>query len=443
MTIHPAALGVTNHNYIGKSQFGDPALQGTIDDFRIYGRALSAAEILNLAKPTIVNAVAPSASPVTTATTTLSVLGSDITAGESALTYTWSTVGTPPAPVSFSINGTNAAKNTVATFTQPGTYTFQVTIDNPAAGSTFAVTSSTIVTVNRTLSTIVVNPPSVNLNNGATQSFTATGLDQFGVTLSPQPMFSWSASGGSITSSGGYTAPFAGGDFQVTATSGSVSSSATAHVSLIKGDVNGDGTVSGADISALMAALADLSDYQSAHQFVSGNLLAVADIDGNQTVNNLDVQSLISLVANAASGGGSGSAAFSSEALPPAHPDVTVNELTTANGLSTVSLTTMSATAVVSHSNPASTPPVFDTAAPATIEALTPSSSVSHRLRLLNAVWPETDPISLERHAVQMGNLPLVRDSQDAMSSRNLGALHDALSENQLLDELFANWAQV
>jgi alpha-L-arabinofuranosidase len=36
---------VTTHNYIGKSQWPDPYLNGTVDDFQIYGRALSAAEI--------------------------------------------------------------------------------------------------------------------------------------------------------------------------------------------------------------------------------------------------------------------------------------------------------------------------------------------------------------------------------------------------------------
>jgi len=44
------------------------------------------------------------------------------------LTYTWSVTGTPPASVSFSANGTNAAKNTVATFAAAGTYNLLATI---------------------------------------------------------------------------------------------------------------------------------------------------------------------------------------------------------------------------------------------------------------------------------------------------------------------------
>ncbi len=145
VTIHPTALGNTPNNYLGKSQFADPAFLGSIDDFRIFSRALSATEVSRLVFPVVMNSAAASANPVVTPTTSLSVLGSDITAGESALTYTWTTTGTPPAPVSFSTNGTNAAKNTVVTFTTPGTYNFQVTIVNPAAGFTTISTTSVMV----------------------------------------------------------------------------------------------------------------------------------------------------------------------------------------------------------------------------------------------------------------------------------------------------------
>src|SRR6478752_3126568 len=69
--------------------------------------------------PTIATPAAASANPVTATSTALSVLGAD-DAGESALVYTWATSGTPPAAVSFSVNGSNAAKNTVATFGKAG-----------------------------------------------------------------------------------------------------------------------------------------------------------------------------------------------------------------------------------------------------------------------------------------------------------------------------------
>ncbi|WP_237163150.1 DUF5695 domain-containing protein [Paenibacillus sp. BIHB 4019] len=45
MTLKPSSLGNTNLNYLGKSQYGDPYLDGALDDFKIYSRALSATEI--------------------------------------------------------------------------------------------------------------------------------------------------------------------------------------------------------------------------------------------------------------------------------------------------------------------------------------------------------------------------------------------------------------
>lgn len=48
MTLKPSSLGTTTLNYIGKSQFSDPYLNGSVDDFKIYSRALSASEVSGL-----------------------------------------------------------------------------------------------------------------------------------------------------------------------------------------------------------------------------------------------------------------------------------------------------------------------------------------------------------------------------------------------------------
>lgn len=47
LVLRPADLGRTSHNYIGRSQFvsDDPYLDATIDEFRVYDRALSTDEI--------------------------------------------------------------------------------------------------------------------------------------------------------------------------------------------------------------------------------------------------------------------------------------------------------------------------------------------------------------------------------------------------------------
>jgi len=90
------------------------------------------------AAPLIVTPASATPNPVTGNTTSLSVLGGDA-GGEPNLTYTWT--ANPPA-VGFSVNGTNAAKNTVATFGTGGLYTITVTVtdqNNLTATSTVSV----------------------------------------------------------------------------------------------------------------------------------------------------------------------------------------------------------------------------------------------------------------------------------------------------------------
>ncbi|WP_043625498.1 beta-L-arabinofuranosidase domain-containing protein [Nonomuraea candida] len=52
MTLKPSSLGPTDANWIGKSQYGDAYLRASVDEFRIYGRALSGAEVAALASGT-------------------------------------------------------------------------------------------------------------------------------------------------------------------------------------------------------------------------------------------------------------------------------------------------------------------------------------------------------------------------------------------------------
>src|SRR5439155_1963500 len=69
--------------------------------------------------PTVAQPATANPNPVSGTFTNLSVLGAD-DGGEAALTYTWSVSG--PFAVSFSANGTNAAKNTIATFSGAGNH---------------------------------------------------------------------------------------------------------------------------------------------------------------------------------------------------------------------------------------------------------------------------------------------------------------------------------
>lgn len=95
--------------------------------------------------PTVASSAAASPSSVNGTTTNLSVLGAD-DGGESNLTYAWATSGSPPGPVAFSANGSNAAKSTTATFSVSGNYTLNATITD-AQGLTTQSSVNVSVTV--------------------------------------------------------------------------------------------------------------------------------------------------------------------------------------------------------------------------------------------------------------------------------------------------------
>lgn len=175
---------------------------------------------------------------VRAASTALSVTATD-DGGEPALKYTWSKTSGPAAAVTFSVNGTNAAKNCTATFQAAGDYTLAVTVQDVPG---LSVASSVNVRVVQTAGSLTLNPPAATLAVNATQAFTATLLDQFSQSMAG--VINWSASGGGgINSSGLFTATTAGGPFVVTAASGAFSD--TSGVTVTRASA----TVSLADLS--------------------------------------------------------------------------------------------------------------------------------------------------------------------------------------------------
>lgn len=151
----------------------------------------------------------------------LSVLGAD-DGGEANLTYTWSVTSMPDgasAPT-FNAIGTNAAKETTAILSQAGAYTFTVSIGDTAG---LAATSTVNMRVDQRLTSLEVSPTSASVSAGATQQFTALGFDQFGTTMAGSPTVTWNAAGGTIDSSGRFTASGSGDNITVTAAAGSVS----------------------------------------------------------------------------------------------------------------------------------------------------------------------------------------------------------------------------
>ena len=148
----------------------------------------------------VITAARAAQNPVTSTSIALSALGS-VPQGESALTYTWSASG--PAAVTFGVNGTNAAKNTVASFSRPGSYSIQVMIADGLGNRAASVAG---ITVNQTPNQVLISPSSAALKANQTQQFTASVLDQFGSSFS-QAAITWTATGGgTLSSTGLYTA---------------------------------------------------------------------------------------------------------------------------------------------------------------------------------------------------------------------------------------------
>ncbi|MBC7782921.1 MAG: hypothetical protein H7144_03700, partial [Burkholderiales bacterium] len=176
--------------------------------------------------PTVATPASASSATVTGTNVSLSVLGSD-NAGEAGLTYTWYVVGDPPAPVTFSANKTNGAKNTIATFATEGVYVFRVVITD--AGG--AVTSSGVaVTVIPTPTAVAMTPVTGVLPQSGKIILFATVTDQFAQPMENPPAITWSIDAGgigSINQAGQYTAPASGsGTATVRATAGALSGSA-------------------------------------------------------------------------------------------------------------------------------------------------------------------------------------------------------------------------
>ena len=180
--------------------------------------------------PTIAVAAAAAPSTVSGGTTVLSVFGAD-DHGESNLTYTWATTDAPqgaPTPI-FSGNGNNIAKNTIVTFGQAGVYQFTVTVSDTNG---LSITSAVGVTVNQTLTSIAVTPSTVSVNALGSTPFTAVGSDQFGNLMTTPPVWTWTVTGAgnTIDSSGLLTAGNQFGSFTVSASSGTVTGTATVSV---------------------------------------------------------------------------------------------------------------------------------------------------------------------------------------------------------------------
>jgi hypothetical protein len=66
----------------------------------------------------------------------------------------------------------------------------------------------------------------------------------------------------------------------------------------LQGDFNRDGKLDAGDIQEMLNALTDLNVYQSTHDVLGGDMLAIGDLDRDGSVTNLDTQVLLNLLAS-------------------------------------------------------------------------------------------------------------------------------------------------
>jgi uncharacterized protein (TIGR03382 family) len=211
--------------------------------------------------PSLVSPPHATPNPVLGTTTALSVRADD-DGGEAALVYRWAATVAPSA-VAFTVNSTNGAKDTTATFAAAGVYDLQVSVMDAAGNS---VVRGVQVTVAATPTQLAISPSAVVVPVGDHQRFVAHASDQFGDLLSPQPIVTWSASGGgAVDATGDFRAgKLAGGPHTLTATSGALTATAqvaiTADVDAVAPTIHITAPAAGVVVSGVTLVSADASD---------------------------------------------------------------------------------------------------------------------------------------------------------------------------------------
>nr|WP_314897850.1 LamG-like jellyroll fold domain-containing protein [uncultured Flavobacterium sp.] len=163
VTIKPSDLGSTNQNYLGKSQWPDPMFKGAIDEFKIYSRALSTAEI----------AGSYSSQTLTLNPIAQKVMGDDdfdpAATATSGLPVTYSSSNESVATI---VNGkVHIVSTGTATITasQAGNSVYW-----PAASQAKVLT--VVLTNDTQLTALISKPFTYTISNKALSNFTATGL---------------------------------------------------------------------------------------------------------------------------------------------------------------------------------------------------------------------------------------------------------------------------
>jgi len=205
--------------------------------------------------------------------------------------YKHTTGSASSQPVSVAVNPTSAnlqtnttkqftatvtgSSNTAVTWTATGGTVSGGLFTAPASAGTFTVTATSAADTTKSASatvtvtsgtpvvTVTISPTAATLQTNATKQFTAT------VTGSSNTAVTWTATGGTITTSGLYTAPGSTGTFTVTATSAAdTTKSASAAVTVTtvsSGAVNGWASrIAGVNVPGGASSIVSGQDFDAA-----------------------------------------------------------------------------------------------------------------------------------------------------------------------------------
>ncbi len=147
--------------------------------------------------------------------------------------FTATIQGFSNAAINWSVNKVSGGNSTVGTISSSGLYTAPAQTGTYRIVATSAADSSVTASATVTVSnTVAISPSAANVAAGTTQQFTATvpGLPSASVTWSVDQIVGGSATVGTISATGLYTAPATVGNHSITATSTSGAANATVAV---------------------------------------------------------------------------------------------------------------------------------------------------------------------------------------------------------------------
>jgi sialate O-acetylesterase len=219
--------------------------------------------------PTVAVPAGAASATVVGTTVALSVQGAD-DQGEAGLIYTWTSA---PEGAVVSVNRSNAARETTATFSKPGVYQFTVAIADAQGAS---VSSQVSVTVQSTPTRITATTSVGTVVTGGTVAVSGAVTDQFGLPTSPGTL-TWSAERGTVAASGNgssgvYTAPATVGTDMIQVRSGSLSGSASLAITASAPPAPVDSTSSsggcglGSGLASVLLAVLGCSIHRSARR---------------------------------------------------------------------------------------------------------------------------------------------------------------------------------